>query len=67
MWLRLVIAALCLVVGAVWIVQGIGVLHGSFMTGHAVWALLGAVLVVIGGGLLTGASRARRRSHHDDE
>jgi hypothetical protein len=66
MWQRLVIAVLCVVVGIVWIVQGIGVLHGSFMTGHAVWALIGAVLVVVGAGLLAGVVRARRRAEQDD-
>jgi uncharacterized membrane protein HdeD (DUF308 family) len=64
---RRIIAALCLIVGVVWIVQGVGVLHGSFMTGHAVWAVLGAVLVVVGAGLLRGEVRARRRSQQGED
>jgi hypothetical protein len=50
MWIRRTIAALLIVVGAVWVLQGVGVLGGSFMTGEAVWAVIGAAC--IGGGLL---------------
>ena len=31
--------------GAVWILQGIGVLPGSFMTGQVEWAIYGAIAV----------------------
>jgi hypothetical protein len=47
--------------GAVWIFQGIGVLHGSYMTGHSQYAVLGAVALVVGLGLLGWAARTRRR------
>lgn len=33
-----------LLVGIVWIGQGIGLIHGSFMTGRPEWAVIGAVL-----------------------
>jgi hypothetical protein len=56
---------LCLV-GAVWIGQGIGVIHGSFMTGEAVWAVIGAVALLFGVSLLVGARRARRNRRDDD-
>lgn len=42
------LGVLLVVVGTVWIVQGIGVLKGSFMTGEAFWAWTGAVAVLIG-------------------
>jgi hypothetical protein len=61
MWLRglpgLVICAL----GVVWLLQGIDVLHGSGMTGHHQYAVLGAVAIVLGAALLVWAERARRR------
>jgi len=38
--------------GIVWILQGIGVLPGSFMTGQIVWAAIGAVLLFASGLLL---------------
>jgi hypothetical protein len=49
-----------LVVGAVWIGQGIGAIHGSFMTGEPLWAAIGAVCVVVGLALEFNASRRRR-------
>jgi uncharacterized membrane protein HdeD (DUF308 family) len=61
MWLRglpgIVISAL----GVLWLLQGIDVLHGSSMTGHHQYAVLGAVAIVLGAALLVGAERARRR------
>ena len=53
-----VIGALCIGMGGVWILQGINVLPGSFMTGQTKWAVYGAVLAVVGIGLLM-ASRRR--------
>ena len=54
---RLVLGALLLLIGAVWILQGIGLLKGSFMTGEAVWAIIGAVCVVIGAAVIRGSRR----------
>lgn len=48
----IVISALLLLTGAVWILQGINILPGSFMTGQIKWAYAGIVTAVIGGGLL---------------
>ena len=45
---QVVIAIILLIVGIVWVGQGVGVIHGSFMTGEAVWAVIGAALVVVG-------------------
>ncbi len=53
-----VVGALCIGMGGVWILQGINVLPGSFMTGQTKWAVYGAVLAVVGIGLLM-ASRRR--------
>jgi hypothetical protein len=59
MWIRGIVgAALCLV-GAVWIAQGEGAMHGSGMSGHGRYALLGAVVVLAGLALLTWAWRVR--------
>ena len=35
-------------VGVVWLLQGLGVLPGSFMTGQPFWAVMGAILLVVG-------------------
>ena len=39
---------LSIVVGVVWILQGLDVLKGSFMTGHAFWAWMGALAALLG-------------------
>ncbi len=48
---RIVVAALgalLVLVGAVWTLQGVGILRGSAMSGHARWAILGPVVVLAG-------------------
>jgi len=52
---------LCLV-GGVWIAQGVNVLHGSVMSGHAQWAVIGGVLAVVGLAVLAWSWRARQLS-----
>ena len=53
----IVISVLLLLTGAVWILQGINILPGSFMTGEIRWAYAGIVTALIGGGLLRIALR----------
>ena len=43
-----VLAVLLIAVGIVWILQGINVLPGSFMTGQIQWAYRGAIATVAG-------------------
>jgi hypothetical protein len=47
-----ILAVLIILVGGVWILQGIKVILGSPMTGHSQWVYIGGVVVVIGIGLL---------------
>jgi hypothetical protein len=53
----IVAGVLCLLLGCVWMIQGINILPGSFMTGQTKWAIYGALLVIIGIGLLFSAKR----------
>jgi len=48
---------LLILMGIVWILQGINVLPGSFMTGQTKWAVNGAIAAVIGIALLVFARR----------
>jgi hypothetical protein len=50
---------LCLLVGCVWILQGINILPGSFMTGQTKWAIFGVLLALAGVGILLSANRHR--------
>jgi hypothetical protein len=43
-----IVGALCVLMGVVWIFQGVNVIPGSFMTGVIDWSYRGAVLVVVG-------------------
>ena len=51
------VAIALLVVGGVWMLQGIDVLGGSGMSGHFEWTVIGAVLVAVAVGLLVGARK----------
>jgi hypothetical protein len=55
-------AGLLIVIGAVFVGQGLGVLRGSsFMVGDARWAVIGAALIALGG-LLAWRVRGQRRA-----
>jgi hypothetical protein len=54
-----ILGILAVVVGVVFIGQGVNVIHGSSMSGHGSYAALGAVLLVIGLGLIVWARRLR--------
>ena len=54
-----ILGVLCLLVGCIWILQGINILPGSFMTGQTKWAIYGGFLAIAGIGLLIAANRRR--------
>jgi len=43
-----IIASLLVLGGAIWFLQGINVLPGSFMTGQTRWAVYGAIAIAVG-------------------
>ena len=50
---RRVLGGLLVVTGAVWLGQGLDLIHGSSMTGSSFWAVVGAVCVIAGLALLS--------------
>ena len=58
-----IVGGLAVLVGVVFIGQGVNVIHGSSMSGHGGYAGLGAVLLVIGLGLVILAWRLKRTRH----
>ena len=44
----LVLGVIAIVAGGVWILQGSGVLPGSFMTGQRMWLIIGIIVGVVG-------------------
>ena len=60
--LRMTLAVAMVLAGIVWIGQGLGILTAgrSFMIGDPTWAVIGAVFVASGLGLLWRTARARK-------
>ena len=56
-----------LVVGLIWLGQGVGLIGGSFMTGHAVWAVIGGATSLVGAYLIRVGFRWRRSAALDEE
>jgi uncharacterized membrane protein HdeD (DUF308 family) len=61
------LGGLFLVVGVIWLGQGVGLIGGSFMTGEAVWAVIGAVCIVFGALLVRAGFRWRQADSVDDD
>ena len=61
MWTRGIAGVVLCALGALWIAQGSGTMHGGGMSGHAGFAVLGAVVVIVGLALLVWAGLIRRR------
>jgi len=55
-----IIGALLVFFGGIWVLQGINVLPGSFMSGQTRWAVRGGIALVAGVGLLVSANRKRQ-------
>lgn len=59
MWVRGIVGLVFSLTGIVWILQGANMMHGSGMSGHGGYAVLGVVVLLIGIALLTWAWRIR--------
>jgi hypothetical protein len=57
-----ILAVLLIGMGTVWILQGIGVLPGSYMTGQMQWAYRGGAVAVVGVAILLFARRIDKRA-----
>ncbi len=61
-WFRGVVGVIAVLLGLVWIGQGLGALRGSMMSGHSGYALLGVVVALAGVWLLWATVRLRARA-----
>jgi hypothetical protein len=52
-----VLGVLLILIGLVWIGQGLGYVKGSFMTGAILWAWIGAGTALVGAALISLAFR----------
>ena len=55
-----IVGAVLVFFGGVWVLQGVNVLPGSFMSGQMRWAVRGGIAVVAGIAVLVGANRKRK-------
>jgi cytochrome c biogenesis factor len=51
-----ILAVLLILVGVLWVLQGINVIGGSMMTGQSQWVIIGGIAFVAGAGLLAFAN-----------
>ncbi|MBZ9661887.1 hypothetical protein LB523_22825 [Mesorhizobium sp. ESP-6-4] len=57
--IRFVLALIVLGLGALWSLQGLGLVKGSFMTGQTQWLYIGLVTMLVGMVGLRWATRSR--------
>ena len=57
--IRFVLALIVLGLGALWSLQGLGLVSGSFMTGQTRWLYIGLITMLVGVVWLSWASRSR--------
>jgi len=55
-----IIGGIFLFIGIVWILQGLNILKGSFMTGQGMWGAIGVVAAIVGAGLIAWDIRTHR-------
>lgn len=59
-WVWLVIGVLAVLTGAIWTLQGLNILRGSFMSGQMTYVVVGPIVALVG--LVLVVVGARRRA-----
>jgi hypothetical protein len=54
-----IVGAVLVLLGAIWFLQGINVLPGSFLTGQTKWAVYGGIAIIAGISLILASNRKR--------
>jgi hypothetical protein len=55
------VGIVCVAIGGVWTLQGVGVIGGSFMTNSRTWLVIGLLVAIAGIYLLFEGTRTVRR------
>ena len=58
-WIPMVVGIVLILLGGLWLLQGVGILGGSVMTGQTFWAIVGLILLI--GGIALCVFGLRRR------
>lgn len=61
-WIGLALGVLLALLGALWTLQGAGVVGGSFMSGSRLWLVIGVVAFIAGIGVAVRSLRGRSAS-----
>jgi hypothetical protein len=56
---RVIVGVLLVLVGVLWLLQGLGYVGGSVMSGVTLWAIIGPVVAVAGVALALSGTRRR--------
>jgi hypothetical protein len=56
-----VLGGVLILLGGVWLFQGVGVIGGSFMTGEPLWVVIGGVVALAGAWLLVTNLQRKQR------
>jgi hypothetical protein len=59
-WVGRIIGVLAVIIGIVWLLQGLNILGGSGMSGQFIFVVIGAIVAVIGVILVAVSSRRRK-------
>lgn len=60
-WAKAITGVIAILLGLIWIGQGLNLIHGSGMSGHGQFAVLGVVVALFGAWLLASVLRTRAR------
>jgi hypothetical protein len=60
-WLKAIVGIVFVAFGALWTLQGVNVVQGSFMSGQTMWLVIGIILVLLGAWLLWSLRAGRGR------
>jgi hypothetical protein len=47
-WIAVGVGVVLILLGGLWMLQGVGVLGGSLMSGQSFWAIVGLIVLIIG-------------------
>jgi uncharacterized membrane protein SirB2 len=47
-WILVGVGIVLILLGGLWLLQGVGILAGSVMTGQMFWAIVGLILLIVG-------------------
>jgi len=53
----IVVGILLVLAGGIWVLQGVNILPGSYMSGNPQWAINGTISIIVGAGLVVWARR----------